>query len=235
MVPANYTDASNPALSIDLRFYPLFAKLVTEGSSKGIDRLNKIHSPTELEGALKELKTRYAGQSIMLESFLPGREFTISILGTGKYSRVIGIREHIWGEAPMDDDSNETGCHCRLDFASRESKSNASSNGSRLITRDYGMATVEDPQINAACKVALETWRILSCRDAGRVDVRFDNDPNGVPNILEVTHYYQPLSTPAIELTFQPTGQSYFRSSSRTFSVTDKCGEEWNIFREARV
>jgi hypothetical protein len=27
---------------------------------------------------------------------LSGREFTVSILGTGPHSRVIGIREHIW-------------------------------------------------------------------------------------------------------------------------------------------
>lgn len=177
----------------------------------------------------------------MLESFLSGREFTISILGTGHSSRVIGIREHIWDSAPMNDDSNEKGdchCHCTSEFASREAKSNGSSDRARLVVRDYTMARVEDPQISAACKVGLEAWKILMCRDAGRVDIRFNNDASdGVPNILEVLDQHcQFLSTPTtIELIFELTGESHFRSSSRTFSITDECREERDIFPEAFV
>lgn len=189
MVPYDSLDANYPALPTDLASYPLFAKLATEGSSKGIDNFNKVNHPTELEGTLNELRKRYPVQPIILESFLSGREFSVCILGTGKHSRVIGIREHIWGEAPKDSESNRTICPCRLDFANRETKSNTSGNGTRLVVCDYEMGAVEDPQIDAACKVALDAWKILLCRDAGRVDIRFDcDDPNGVPNILEVSH-----------------------------------------------
>lgn len=42
-----------------------------------------------------------------------------------------------------------------------------------------------DPQVEAACQVALETWKILGCRDAGRVDMRFGIDrEDSVPNVL---------------------------------------------------
>ncbi|CRG87597.1 D-alanine-D-alanine ligase [Talaromyces islandicus] len=203
VVAADSLDASYPNLPTGLTSYPLFAKLATEGSSKGIGNFNKINNPTELDEALRELKTRYPGQPIILEPFLSGREFTVSILGTGQDSRVIGIREHIWGRHLKDCDSNETDCHCILDFATKESKSNnASDNGARLSACDYEMATVEDSQINAACKVALDAWKSLLCRDAGRVDIRFDNDdPNSVPNILEVTLCHLPFVPPAIQLT----------------------------------
>ena len=33
-------------------------------------------------------------------------------------------------------------------------------------------------------EVALQAWKALNCRDAGRVDVKLDK--NGVPNFLEV-------------------------------------------------
>lgn len=36
-------------------------------------------------------------------------------------------------------------------------------------------------------ETALATWKLFNCRDAGRVDLRFDkNGPDGVPNVLEV-------------------------------------------------
>jgi D-alanine-D-alanine ligase-like ATP-grasp enzyme len=103
--------------------YPLFIKPVTEGSSKGIDGSNKVNELAELGPAFQELESKFPGQDILVESFLSGREFTVSILGTGVQSRVIGIREHLW----QTDSSNGTknGCHSdsSSDFASGLSKS----------------------------------------------------------------------------------------------------------------
>jgi D-alanine-D-alanine ligase-like ATP-grasp enzyme len=76
--------------------FPVFLKPVTEGSSKGIDHPNRANNAGELEIAVQNLKIRCPGQDILIETFLPGREYTISILGTGCESRVIGVREHLW-------------------------------------------------------------------------------------------------------------------------------------------
>ncbi|KAJ5962659.1 hypothetical protein N7501_007600 [Penicillium viridicatum] len=163
--------------------YPLFVKPVTEGSSKGIDGFNKVKEPAGLKPAVWELVRKFPGQDILVESFLSGREFTVSILGTGPYSRVIGIREHLWRTSP--EHSNTNGYHSdgSLDFASRDSKS---SKGDKMLLYNDSH-DMDDPQIKATCQVALQTWKVFNCRDGGRVDIRFDSDePGSTPNVLEV-------------------------------------------------
>jgi D-alanine-D-alanine ligase-like ATP-grasp enzyme len=168
----------------ELPSYPLFLKPVAEGSSKGIENFNKVNQLAELEPAVQELVFRFPGQDILVESFLSGREFTVSILGTGPHSRVIGIREHIWRTSP--DHSNKNGYHPNpsLDFACRKSKS--SKGGKLLMYNDSHDMT--EPQIRAACQVALDAWKVFNCRDCGRVDIRFDSEkPGSIPNVLEVS------------------------------------------------
>ncbi|KHN96410.1 D-alanine--D-alanine ligase [Metarhizium album ARSEF 1941] len=156
--------------------YPLFVKPVIEGSSKGIDGFNKVNSLAELERAVKKLQARFPGQDILVESFLSGREFTVSILGTGSHGRVIGVREHIWQASP----GNEY--HETPEFASWESKLSE-----ECVLRYNDSHDMDDAHVKAACRVALDTWAALGCRDAGRVDIRFDtNDADAVPNVLEV-------------------------------------------------
>ncbi|KAJ6111277.1 hypothetical protein N7486_003512 [Penicillium sp. IBT 16267x] len=164
--------------------FPLFIKPVSEGSSKGIDNFNKVNNLAELEPAVQELGSKFPDQDILVESFLSGREFTVSILGTGSHSRVIGIREHIWRTSPSHSNENAYHSNPSLDFACRHSKS--SKGGKMLVYNDSHDMT--EPQIKAACQVALDTWKIFKCRDCGRVDIRFSSDRQGsTPNVLEVS------------------------------------------------
>ncbi|KAL5365842.1 hypothetical protein BJX96DRAFT_181998 [Aspergillus floccosus] len=157
--------------------FPVFLKPVSEGSSKGIDDFNKVNDVAELEMAVQSLKTRYPGQDILVESFLSGPEYTVSILGTGSHSRVVGVREHIWPNRIKDD-----GCHTNLNFATRTNKSTA---GTGLVWSDSHDMT--NPRIQGACQVALDAWKAFDCHDAGRVDVRFDsNNVDAIPNVLEL-------------------------------------------------
>ena len=94
VIPTEY--ASLPSKTPLLSHYPLFVKPVAEGSSKGIGNFNKLDSPAELELAVQTLKAKFPGQDIIVEAFLSGREFSVSILETGSCNRVIGVREHIW-------------------------------------------------------------------------------------------------------------------------------------------
>jgi hypothetical protein len=69
-----------------------------------------------------------------------------------------------------------------LEYASRRSKS---SKANLLVCQDHDLT---HPQIQAACIVSLDAWKLFGCRDAGRVDIRFDsNESDAVPNILEVS------------------------------------------------
>ncbi|KAL4973561.1 hypothetical protein BDW66DRAFT_168463 [Aspergillus desertorum] len=166
--------------------YPLFVKPIAEGSSKGIETFNKINDAATLHRVVQNLKRKFPDQDILVEPFLPGREFTISILGTGPKSRVIGIREHLWKKKePLSNGrvKNATNdYHTTLDFANRESKGA----GTKLLAwNDEHDFT--NPEIETACRVALAAWNVLGCRDAGRVDLRFDSEePDAVPDVLEV-------------------------------------------------
>ena len=77
--------------TIDLPF-PLFAKPVAEGTGKGITADSKIRDRDSLRRVCRELLAR-CRQPVLVETFLPGREFTVGILGTGDEARVVGSME----------------------------------------------------------------------------------------------------------------------------------------------
>ncbi|PKY01778.1 glutathione synthetase ATP-binding domain-like protein [Aspergillus campestris IBT 28561] len=164
--------------------FPLFVKLGTEGSSKGIDSFNKVNSTAELTKAVENLRSDFPDQPILVESFLAGREFTVSLLGTGELSRVIGVREHIWQDPSKTSHDGLTNGDSAQDFSSWQSKS---STDCGLVVKDYKLSETIDPQVQTACLLALDAWTLLGCRDAGRVDIRFDsNEPGATAQIMEV-------------------------------------------------
>ena len=79
--------------TVDLPF-PLFAKPVAEGTGKGINAESKIKDREALRRVCGRLLAQ-CRQPVIVETFLPGREFTVGILGTGGEARVIGSMEII--------------------------------------------------------------------------------------------------------------------------------------------
>ena len=69
--------------------YPLFAKPIAEGTGKGITTHSRSNTPAELAELCRELLQRYR-QPVLVEEYLPGREFTVGIVGTGPDAQVIG-------------------------------------------------------------------------------------------------------------------------------------------------
>jgi D-alanine-D-alanine ligase len=74
--------------------FPLFAKPVAEGTSKGITALSKITNREKLRRTCKYILQTFK-QPALIETYLPGREFTVGILGTGKDAKVLGVIEVI--------------------------------------------------------------------------------------------------------------------------------------------
>ena len=72
--------------------YPLFAKPIAEGAGKGINHNSRIESHDSLMNTCEYLLDRFA-QPVLVEEFLPGREFTVGILGNGSDANVLGIIE----------------------------------------------------------------------------------------------------------------------------------------------
>jgi len=143
--------------------YPLFAKPVAEGTGKGITAASRIDNPAELRQQCLSLLDRYK-QPVLVETYLPGREMTVGIVGTGDQAVSVGIMEVLL------QDNAEAGVY------SYDNKEN-----SEECVR-YRLP--DDPEAKLAEQTALAAWRGLGCRDAGRVDMR--SDANGIPNFMEV-------------------------------------------------
>jgi D-alanine-D-alanine ligase len=143
--------------------FPLFAKPVAEGTSKGITALSKITNLEELHRICKHILQTFK-QPALIETYLPGREFTVGILGTGKDAKVLGVIEVIL-------------------------KPTAEQNAYSYENKEhYEMlvqyALVDDDEAKQAMEIALKAWRYLDLKDAGRVDLR--SDAHGAPHFIEV-------------------------------------------------
>jgi len=143
--------------------YPLFVKPVAEGTGLGVGAASKVRNVLELEEACARLIARH-NQPVLVETYLPGRELTVGITGTGEDARAIAALEVEFGAGA---ESHAYGYVNKQEFEDRVA---------------YRLA--HDEVAEAACAVALQAWRALGCRDGGRVDVRLD--AAGVPNFIEV-------------------------------------------------
>jgi D-alanine-D-alanine ligase len=147
---------------VDLRF-PLFLKPVQEGSGKGVGPDSKVENARDLRRVAGALLEKFK-QPVLVEEFLPGREFTVGIVGTGDDAVVLGVSEI-------------------------KPKENWVGDGYGYINKEYSDDKVDiveaDPENAAAAgEVALKAWRALRCRDGGRIDVRCDGE--GRPHFIEV-------------------------------------------------
>jgi D-alanine-D-alanine ligase len=143
--------------------FPVFAKPVAEGTGKGIGSDSKIKDSKGLFEACRWILENFK-QPVILESFLPGREFTVGITGTGDRAISTGVMEVLLQKG-ADPDS--------YSYANKK----------HYETRvKYRLA--DDSEALRAAETALKAWRGLGCRDGGRIDLR--SDENGIPMFLEV-------------------------------------------------
>ena len=143
--------------------YPLFAKPVAEGTGKGITAASKINTEKELVEVCRMLLTVFK-QPVLVESFLPGREFTVGIIGTGQDAIATDTME-VCLKAQAEPDV--------YSYINKE-------NCEELV--EYSL--VYDEEAQQVRETALSAWRGLGCRDAGRMDLR--SDRSGRPNFMEV-------------------------------------------------
>ena len=141
--------------------YPLFVKPVASGSSVGISAASYVAEPTALAGVCQRIIDKYR-QPALVETYLPGRELTVGISGTGQRARVLGVLEVV--------------------FTSDAEAHGYSYANKKLVHARYRIA--DDEAALGAADVALRAWTGLGCRDLGRVDCRCDG--TGRPQFLEV-------------------------------------------------
>ncbi len=159
------------ARNVNLPF-PLFAKPALEGSGKGITEKSLCTSRARLVQQVGELLDTYQ-EPVLIESWLPGQEFTVAILGNGKEAKCLPLVSMRWDALPLGAQPIygyeakwlwDTPDH-PLDLFECPAKI------SKELARDIRSA-------------ALWAYRALGCRDWCRVDVRCD--AAGRPMVVEL-------------------------------------------------
>ncbi|NLZ17376.1 MAG: D-alanine--D-alanine ligase [Desulfobulbaceae bacterium] len=145
---------------------PYFVKPVAEGTGKGVSAESIVAGIESLPRVCGHLIAQFQ-QPVLIEPFLPGREFTTGIIGTGAEAEVLGTMEvllNVQAEQGVYSYNNKENWQSRVQY--------------RLIRPE------EDAVVAEAEAVAFAAWRVLGCRDGGRVDLRCS--AAGQPLFMEV-------------------------------------------------
>jgi D-alanine-D-alanine ligase len=163
--------------------FPLFVKPLHEGSSKGITDANLCFDRGHLTRQTAFLLENYR-QPVLVEEYLPGKEFTCAVVGNGDDAVVLPI-------VGMNFETLPKGALPIYSFDAKfvwdrpENPLDIFQCPAR-ITREL-QASIE--------RVTLDAFRVLGCRDWARIDVRLD--ASGSPNVLEVNPLPGILPDPA--------------------------------------
>lgn len=155
----------------ELRF-PLMIKPIGEGSSKGIFNSSYVNDHETLEKTLAENVLKY-NQPFIVEEYLPGREFTVAVIGNGSEARTLPIVEMNFNQLPSD----------MIPIYSYEAKwiFDTRDNPLDIFTCPAKIGPDLEKKIS---ELVLRTYNVLNCKDWSRIDVRLDAE--GEPNIIEV-------------------------------------------------
>ena len=135
--------------------YPVYAKPADRGPARGLGRSAgrgaRAADRKELAALCRMLQKRHK-QPVLVEKFLPGREFAVGVIGSGELARPLGVME-------------TTGA------GGQQAEGLAGYQGCGLL-EEPANAPLNDPAAQEAARLALEAWRGLGGRDAGLVRVR---------------------------------------------------------------
>ncbi|MFN3413864.1 MAG: hypothetical protein ACK42L_07365 [Thermoanaerobaculum sp.] len=157
---------------LDLVPPPWLAKPAWEDASLGLEGNPVCFTPEDLEQRVAHLAQRFPGQEILLEHFLPGREFNVSLLAAGNTLEVLPVAEIAFVDFPPNVPP----------LVSYEAKWEQGSFADTHTVRVFPPA--EDPVVSAVRELALQA--ALACGVCGyaRVDLRCNE--KGTPCVLEV-------------------------------------------------
>ncbi|MFH1848895.1 MAG: KamA family radical SAM protein [archaeon] len=146
--------------------FPLFVKPNSEGSSKGIKHDSVVYNENQLRKMLKYTIKSYK-QAAIVEEYLEGREFTVSLFADAKRVFRMPILEIDLTKYP---DSDQIYTYNNKFVCEDDSFITQADIPAQLRKEIYGLAT--------------STFQVLGCRDFARVDIRCSN--TGVPHVIEV-------------------------------------------------
>lgn len=152
--------------------YPLMVKPTLEGSSKGVTDKALVNNRHELVSQLEWVLNTYR-QSALIEAFLPGREFTVALIGNGSDLTVLPIVE-------INFDTLPSGVQPIYSYEAKWLW-DQEEDPLHIFTCPAKLEPLLQLQIEELCKAA---FCALDCRDWCRIDVRLD--AQGRPQIIEL-------------------------------------------------
>lgn len=188
--------------------YPLVVKPAWEGSSKGIYSTSVSNSRNELRKSVQKLFERYAGQPILVEEFIRGREITVGVLGNSP-AKIMGLME-----IKMKGGDEDNFIYC-------------------LETKRDWLKKVEyiiPPRIEkklhyALSHNALTAFREFGCRDVARIDFRIGRDNQ--PYLIDINPL--PGLTPGYSDLVIMTQMSGINYSQLIFSILNTAFSRYGI------
>ena len=172
-----------------------------EGSSKGIFNSSLVANQFELSRQVSHVLDNYE-EPALVEEYLPGREFTVAVLGNGSEARILPIIEIRFDSLPAGVNP----------IYSYEAKWiwDRSDKPLDIFDCPAGITDSLRREIEGVC---LRAYTVLRCRDWSRIDVRLDAD--GRANIIEINPLPGILPNPRDNSCFpkaaRAAGMSYAR------------------------
>lgn len=142
--------------------FPLFIKPLSEGTGKGISEKSLVNTEEEFRIGCTDLLERFH-QPVLVESYLPGREFTAGIVGNGSDARVVGVMEVVFNPEVTDTYSYD----------------NKANYEGRITYRN-----VTGELYDQCAQIALQAWKAIGAHDGGRVDLKANGKGN--PEFIEI-------------------------------------------------
>jgi D-alanine-D-alanine ligase len=152
--------------------FPLIVKPIFEGSSKGVTDQALVQDRKALRNQVTWALETYR-QPVIIEEFLPGREFTVALLGNGSSLRMLPVVEIDFSALPAG--VNPIYSYEAKWLWDREE---------RPLSIFSCPAPLDPALYNAIETVCKKAFQVMGCRDWCRIDVRLDSQ--GRPNIIEL-------------------------------------------------
>ncbi|HWP83277.1 MAG TPA: D-alanine--D-alanine ligase [Bacteroidota bacterium] len=152
--------------------FPLIVKPLHEGSSKGIFNNSVVHSRRDLRQQVERILFEYE-EPALIEQFLPGREFTVALLGNEPNLTVLPIVEIRFDSLPA-------GVTPIYSYEAKWIWDQVD----RPIDVHECPAKIPQSLTDEIAALSRKAFNVLRCRDWCRIDVRLDG--GGTPYILEL-------------------------------------------------
>ena len=177
-----------PHRAEEIDFFPAFVKPNGESRSIGISDKSVAENPEALAAQVAFIQ-RELGQEALVEEYLPGREYTVMVIGNGPYQEIlpglVTVDKSLYGKYPI----------LRSDL------------------RGVGVTKISIPEdhFDEAVELARQAAAALDCRDHIRIDMREGADGrlrimevNGIPGLKPVRSW-----SPQIYALYHPGEDSY--------------------------